>query len=364
MNAADTEAAFKAAADTFAEIPGFKDADALAEQCLDKAEVCRKETEAKEEETEKKRKKTFVIGTLIVVACIAFVIVLTMVIIPKQKFNKAMSMLDSGDYDSAYALLEEIGNSEVIASNKYDRAMKLIDSGDYEPAYMLLSGLGYKDSNEKLDSIKPQYQQIILDKANVGDIVYFGAYEQDNNTSNGKEDVEWIVLAKENGKALVISKYALDCQQYNSTNTDVTWENSSLRKWMNGTFLNNAFDGPEKTIIAKEKVSADKNLKCSTNPGNATTDKVFLLSITEAEKYFTTDELRKCAPTAYARAQGAWTAKKARGEVTCWWWLRSPGSSQNNAARVDYGGSVDYDGDVVDYGRDCVRPAMWIDLGQ
>ena len=198
-----------------------------------------------------------------------------------------------------------------------------------------------------------------------GQCCTFGAYEQDNNTSNGKEDVEWIVLAKENEKALVISKYALDCQQYNSTYTDVTWENCSLRKWMNGTFLNNAFSAEEQAQIQNTNVSADKNPEYSTNPGNATTDKVFLLSITEAEKYFTTDESRKCAPTAFAKAQGAYTSdsyKTASGEATCWWWLRSPGADQDNAADVYNDGSVNYNGNNVNNDNDCVRPAMWISL--
>ena len=42
MSTAITEAAYHTAADVFQSIPGFKDADALAEQCLDKAETCRK----------------------------------------------------------------------------------------------------------------------------------------------------------------------------------------------------------------------------------------------------------------------------------------------------------------------------------
>ena len=74
-----------------------------------------------------------------------------------------------------------------------------------------------------------------------GDIVSFGTYEQDNNTSNGKENIEWLVLAKEGKRVLIISKYVLDCQQYNSTRTSVTWETCSLRKWLNETFLNAAF---------------------------------------------------------------------------------------------------------------------------
>ncbi len=287
----------------------YEDRESLTERCnarLAKEEAERQEAERKAEErriaaekAKKKVKKAFAIGTPIVAACIAFVIVLTTIISTANR-NKA--------YDI------------------------------------------YGD---------------ILNTAKVGDTITFGKYEQDNNTSNGKEEIEWIVLAKENGKILVISKYALDCQRYNTTYTNVTWETCSLRKWLNGTFMNDAFDSPEKEIIAKETVSADKNPKYSMNPGNSTNDKVFLLSITEVKKYFTTDEARKCAPTAYAKSQGAWTSdsyKTASGEATCWWWLRSPGPSQNHAAYVNIGGSVDYYGRSVDNDNDCVRPAMWISL--
>lgn len=369
MSAANTESAFKTAADTFATIPGFKDADTLAEQCLEKAEICRKdavystakskmigekvasyeeainvfrtisgwkdsdeqiyacqkkieEIKAKEEadrleverkaeerriaaeKAAKKRKKAFAIGTPIVAACIAFVIVLTTVIIPTAKYNRAVE--------------------------KYGK--------------------------EWADTVK---------NASVGDTITFGAYEQDNNTSNGKEAIEWTVLDKDGMSLLLISKQALDCQQYNTSYTDVTWESCSLRKWMNGTFLNKAFNAEEQAQIQNTTVSADKNPEYNTNPGNATTDKVFLLSINEVEKYFNSDEARKCAPTAYAKAQGAYTSdiyKTASGAATCWWWLRSPGSDQSHAADVDNDGSVDYYGNYVDYAYDAVRPALWINL--
>jgi len=117
-----------------------------------------------------------------------------------------MELISSGDYDSAYALLEEIGDKETIASNKYDRAIKYIDSGDYKTACILLNGLSYRDSAEKLKSAK----QAQIKNAKVGDIVYFGTYEQDNDTTNGKEDIKWLVLAKENNRVLVISDKALD----------------------------------------------------------------------------------------------------------------------------------------------------------
>lgn len=394
----------------FQSISGWRDANEQIcicqkriEEIKKKEEQMRLEAEHKAEERKiaankarRKRKKVLAIAIPVACACIAFIIVLTTVIIPKQKYNKAMRLLDSGDYDSAYALLEEIGNDEAIASNKYDRAMKLInsgdydsayilleeignaetiasskydravaliESGDYESAYILLRGLDYKDSARKRESIRLQYEKILLDRAKVGDYVFFGTYEQDNDSSNGKEDIEWLVLAKNGNKTLVISKYALDWQQYNTSDTDVEWESCSLRKWLNGTFASSAFTSDEQRMIQNATVTADENPSYSTSPGDNTTDKVFLLSIEEAEKYFATDESRKCSPTAYAEAQGAATSS----EATCYWWLRSPGGEQYNAAYVSTEGSVNYYGNIV-YSVHyyiavvAARPAMWIEL--
>lgn len=402
MSAANTESAFKTAADTFATIPGFKDADTLAEQCLEKAEICRKdavystakskmigekvasyeeaikvfqtisswkdsdeqiyacqkkieEIKAKEEadrleaerkaeerriaaeKAAKKRKKAFAIGTPIVAACIAFLIVLTTVIIPNSKYNAAVALMNN---------------------KKYDEAITAFEAMD-----------GYKDSENQLENCyigkygEEKWNKIKNIK--VGDTYTFGAYEQDNSTSNGKEAIEWTVLDKDGMSLLLISKQALDCQQYNTSYTDVTWESCSLRKWMNGTFLNKAFNAEEQAQIQNTTVSADKNPEYNTNPGNATTDKVFLLSINEVEKYFNSDEARKCAPTAYAKAQGAYTSdsyKTASGAATCWWWLRSPGYSQSYAAYVLYDGSLNCTGNFVNSDYDAVRPALWINL--
>ena len=108
-------------------------------------------------------------------------------------------------------------------------------------------------------------------------------------------------------------------------------------------------------------MSADKNPEYNTDPGNATMDKVFLLSITEAEKYFDSDEARRCAPTAYAIARGAYTNdsyKTTDGDASCWW-LRSPGRDKSSAAVVYDSGLIDSYGYSV--GRDFgVRPAIWV----
>ena len=436
MNEANSEHGYKAAAEIFKTVPGFKDADSLVEKCLDNAETCRKdalynsarsqmsqntiigyksairrlesisgwkdadeqiyacqkkieelkakeeaerleterkaeaerlERERKEEEhriavekAKKKAKKVFIAIASVACVCAVFLILLKTVIIPQYKLNKATQLIESGDYEAAYELLEEIGDNATIASSKYDRAIKCIDSGDYKTACMLLDGLSYKDSAEKLKSAK----QALIKTAKVGDIVYFGTYEQDNDTTNGKEDIEWLVLAKENNRILVVSDKALDCKPYNQSRDYVTWETCSLRNWLNNDFINAAFTAEERAKIPTVTVSADKNLEYNTNPGNATKDKVFLLSIVEAEKYFTSDEARMCVPTEYAISNGAYTSGSYTkgGKATCWWWLRSPGCNRNYAARVNLFGSVIRFGDIVDYDSDAVRPAMWITI--
>ena len=44
--------------------------------------------------------------------------------------------------------------------------------------------------------------------------------------------------------------------------------------------------------------------------------------------------------------------------IFCWWWLRSPGNNQNNAANVNNDGSVNYNGNNVNNDNNCVRPAL------
>ena len=191
----------------------------------------------------------------------------------------------------------------------------------------------------------------------VGDVVKFGKYEQDNDASNGKEDIEWIVLAKENNRILVISKYSLDCQKYNTSYVDVTWEICSLRSWLNNDFISSAFSSAEISKIPTVTVTADENPNYSSDAGNDTQDKVFLLSLPEVKEYFTSSNERICYPTKYAIEQGAKTNLNQS-----WWWLRSAGSVQNCAAYIDYEGDIYYGGRRVDSDSVSVRPVLWIDL--
>lgn len=203
----------------------------------------------------------------------------------------------------------------------------------------------------------------------VGEYIKFGQYEQDNDESNGKEDIEWLVLDKQDGKILVLSKYALDCKPYHEERKDITWEKCTLRTWLNNDFVNTAFSEDEKSNIATVKIVNNDNQYFNTNGGNDTQDKVFLLSIDEVKKYFSSGEERICGTTDYAKAQGTHTHLyyTASGKLTCVWWLRSPGEDQQKAAGVDFHGYIRAIGDYLGgsgicvYGDEyAVRPALWI----
>ena len=358
----------------FESISGWKDADEKVYDCQKKIEEIKAKAEIARKEAEriaKRNKKIAIITTPIVCAIIAFIIILNTVIIPNGKYNDAITLMDAGKYTEAISAFEALDGykdsatkitecNTAILDGKYNDAITLMDAGNIVEAYEALVALeGYKDSTDKANSIYDKYKVEKLKVAKVGDYVFFGAYEQDNNTANGKENIEWLVLEVKDGKALVTSKYALDCKPYNTSYTDVTWENCTLRRWLNNDFINAAFSAEEKSMIPTVTVSADNNPDYSTNPGNATQDQVFLLSVTEANKYFNFYGARLCEPTDFAVANREYVSSNSGN---CLWWLRSPGKYQTFAANVGPGGGVNEIGTFVHATLGCVRPALWIDL--
>ena len=195
-----------------------------------------------------------------------------------------------------------------------------------------------------------------------GDYFKFGSYYQENSTK--KTPIEWLVLKKSGTKVLLISRYGLDCRKYHNQRVDITWENSDLRKWLNGEFLKNAFTATEQKKIAVTKLANDNNAEYGTLGGNSTEDKVFCLSIAEAGSLFKDNESRKCVPTPYALGKGCWKSSEnfINGRGCCMWWLRSPGADQYYAAYVYTGGALSFFGGYVLSDSSAVRPALWVNL--
>ncbi len=199
----------------------------------------------------------------------------------------------------------------------------------------------------------------------VGEHFEFGKYSY---ASAGKPaPIEWRVLRRGYNRMLVVSLYGLDSRQYNEEPEGVTWESCSLRKWLNNNFISSAFNEKEQECIMTTTLSNEDNHEYDTPAGNSTTDQVFLLSLKEAVSLFRDDDDRRCMPTPYAVANGAWQFDTDKDEERNlkgygWWWLRSPGNNPCSACDIDYDGNIDSIGISVELGFGCVRPAMVLKL--
>ena len=191
-----------------------------------------------------------------------------------------------------------------------------------------------------------------------GDLVRFGHYEQDADLGNGAEAIEWRVLAVEEGRILVISRYGLDARPYEAEYGSTDWENCSLREWLNGYFFETAFSEQEQRKIQLTQVVNETRGEDGADAGNDTQDHLFLLSYDESTSYFANITGKKAFATRFARGNGASVGERTGA---CWWWLRSPGSSTYRAATIRTDGGAHDSGDRVSHGTGAVRPAMWID---
>lgn len=178
----------------------------------------------------------------------------------------------------------------------------------------------------------------------VGGIVSFGGYE-------------WLVLDVQEGRALVMSEKVLEQRPYNEEYASVTWETCSLRKYLNGDFLDKFSDEDKARIV--ETTIINNDIIGRADGGNATNDKIFILSSNEVKRYFGDGGLG-----ILKKFSDDTKGETIYVDVLGWWWLRSPSYTTNLGAMLyradkDY---VDATGMIVeDY---CgIRPAMWLKLG-
>ena len=237
----------------------------------------------------------------------------------------------------------------------YNAAKIYINKGDIESGVALLNKI-------------PDYSQTcaLLDKYKykvVGNVIRLGTYEQDGDSGNGTEALEWIVLDydAEANKSLIITRYTIDSVVYKDSYGAVTWEASDARKWLNRDFLNKAFKGNELGMILESDIETPNNIRYNTKGGNITADKVFLLSDEEFNKYLKDTENATGYTTQYARDNGVQSGPIS-GTSVCW--LRSPGESLVYVSTISYVGELNSMG-VYSYSASCgVRPAMWISVGE
>ena len=208
----------------------------------------------------------------------------------------------------------------------------------------------------------------------VGNYISMGLYPQD--LSCGQTPIEWIVLDydAEKNKTLLLSRYGLDTAPFSKDTNKYTWEECTLRTWLNNEFLNKAFNAKEKAAILNTNLdnsSSEGYNGWYTKAGKNTSDRIFLLSYAEAKRYLGVTansaiiNTKACvAPTDYAIARGAETRddlKTADGALAGWWWLRTAGYSTHETTIVNRSGVLGICG-YVDNGHGVVRPAFWLNL--
>ena len=204
-----------------------------------------------------------------------------------------------------------------------------------------LAGLGAKagfekwaaSSYEKLGDYKDCKNQIILlekkaiEKVKIGGVVKFG-------------NCDWMVLERTDGKALLTKYMADNKHPYHDKSEKVTWENCTLRNYLNGEFLQDGkFTPSELAMILETDVVNIANEEFGTNGGKNTKDKVFLMNEPEFNKY----------------------KKKLKAKAKTMR-LRTPGKDAASTTYVSALGDIITYGFPVDENGACIRPTMWVNL--
>jgi hypothetical protein len=176
----------------------------------------------------------------------------------------------------------------------------------------------------------------------------------------------WRVLDVQGNHALLLLENILEQRSFHSALTNVTWETSDIRQYLNGEFFN-SFSEANRARIRDTWVINNNNVWYGTNSGNNTNDRIFLLSIEEVVQYFGDSGQLHNRPDSTSLINDQYNydrkprnVRRDDDSVGLWWWLRSNGSNSERAASVD--------GYIVVYGRSVgddaggVRPALWLNL--
>lgn len=230
-------------------------------------------------------------------------------------------------------------------------------------------------------------------KEREGQYITFGRYEQDNDTSNGAEPIEWEVITEDGGKVLLVSRYALEFMPFNTVQDSVYWGNCSLHAWMNNEFYESAFTDAEKKLISPTARKLEAYWLIDSESIKDVVDYVFCLNYKELEKYYTiekgyycyTCEDIKTEPSEYVREKAMeygskQAAEHGYGDAMAFggmseegfinWWLSDASPTYGAAGKVTCSGNFGWDMDGYTFLDESnnkllgVRPAIWISKGE
>ena len=230
---------------------------------------------------------------------------------------------------------------------RYTAAADALGQGDPYAAYAQFDALGdYRDAPAQRKKALKQF----LTTVQSGDCISFGSFEQDGNTQNGKETLEWIVLSVKEPYVLLLSKNVLDVQPFSGTDS-AAWNDSALRRWLNADFFADAFAPKQQAQILLAKRKDAK--------GGETAERLLALSAAAVDAYLAPDDPHRLGVcTAYAAAK---SDSVTAGESVAWW-LRTPGTEAPCTAVVNAQGETNAAGIPADSAAVGVRPAFWLHL--
>lgn len=272
-------------------------------------------------------------------------------------YAKAQAAEAAGKTQDAIDIYKSVGSYQ-DAQDKwqkltYNLAKQKVSSQKYDEAYALFDTIrGYSDVDNRLsvntglkNAAKKAQAAALVKGISTGDTFTFGNYVLVDSGNSKKQPVQWQVLRKDGSKILLVSKYVVDKKPYNSSNNkSINWSNCTLRTWLNGTFMQNAFTQSERNTIV-----SNSNSSQSVNSSYIkTNDKVFLLTYNETQNYISQDN--RIAKTAKGVKVNTWTRDR---------YTRLTASSHAYGVIVGSGGSSGYDKVTVQY---YLRPAMWVNL--
>lgn len=400
---------YKKAKDLLEQIPHYKNAQKLLSDCDAKIESLRRQIAEKKAKKAKLIRNIIIAVVVIIIGALAVSSVASANSQTQKDFESAMKLLETAKtkdangekadntYNSAYANLTELGTYNdaglIVMESYFDRVEAYADAAKYSQAQALyakaISAAAVKyATQEMIDAAEAYIYNAILNDANtrydaqdynnaldlyklldqedeaviakmdgckfngvstskVGSVVKYGSYENDGETCDFEDSIDWIVVAKEGNKYLLITKNVIDIRAFNKSATTVTWAESTIRNWLNGEFVEIAFSESE-----YEKINTTKN--------GESEDKVFLLSGEEVEKYLNENNAAGI-PTPFA-AYKKLHLNEEDGDTCRGWWLRDTFGAYD-ASVVDQDGKICQDGYQVNTEYVGVRPAIWVTVG-
>ena len=271
----------------------------------------------------------------------------------------------NGNYEKAKTAFNNAGNQERYEDAVFEQANALTAEGKYKEAYDLFVTICQREDVKAVLGSNPEFSAFAATK---GEVITFGAYEQDGNYDNGPEPIEWIVLDIQEGGMLLLSKYGLASKPFCDTDKTNVWGESSLRKWLNEDFLYQAFSADEQAeILITEVDNAAAQGFPAWGPKDEvnTMDKIFLLSYREvydkAESFGYPDMRVYLTNQAIQGGAGENTqVKTGNGAIPGNWWLRSPAAALNYATVITSDRAIG--ARRINDSSCCVRPALWLSM--